>query len=104
MNQEKENLDQVNEILESESIEMQDAKHLQIDELKTENGVLKRPDLDKPYPVRNFFKEIKRISWPTKAKNHRYLLWMFLFISFLIAFFALVSLGATEIIKIMGAN
>ena len=104
MNQEKENLDQINKASESESIEMQDVKHLGIDDLETENNIFKKPDLEKPYPVRNFFKEIKRISWPTKAKNHRYLLWRFLFISFLIAFFALVSLGATEIIKIMGAN
>lgn len=104
MNQEKENLDQISKASESESIEMQDVKHLGIDDLETENNIFKKPDLEKPYPVRNFFKEIKRISWPTKAKNHRYLLWMFLFISFLIAFFALVSLGATEIIKIMGAN
>lgn len=82
-----------------ETIEMEAAKHLDV-----QPSNVSAPDLEKPYAVRNFFKEVKRISWPTKAKNHRYLLWMFLFITFLIAFFALVSLGATEIIKTIGAN
>lgn len=62
------------------------------------------PDLNKPYVLRNFFKEIRRISWPNKAKNYRYLFWMLFFVVFLIAFFALISLGATEIIKLIGAN
>lgn len=83
----------------AETIEMEAAKHLDV-----QPSNVSAPDLEKPYAVRNFFKEVKRISWPTKAKNHRYLLWMFLFITFLIAFFALVSLGATEIIKTIGAN
>lgn len=64
----------------------------------------KTPNLDKPYPVRNFIKEIKRVSWPTKKKNYVYFLLIFLLIIFLIIFFALVSLGATEIIKNIGAN
>lgn len=100
MNQEQEEK-QVEEVINEsvETIEMEAAKHLDVQPNNVSN-----PDLEKPYAVRNFFKEVKRISWPTKAKNHRYLLWMFLFITFLIAFFALVSLGATEIIKTIGAN
>lgn len=100
MNQEQEEK-QVEEVINEsvETIEMEAAKHLDVQPSNVSN-----PDLEKPYAVRNFFKEVKRISWPTKAKNHRYLLWMFLFITFLIAFFALVSLGATEIIKTIGAN
>ena len=100
MNQEQEEK-QVEEVINEsvETIEMEAAKHLDVQPSNVLN-----PDLEKSYAVRNFFKEVKRISWPTKAKNHRYLLWMFLFITFLIAFFALVSLGATEIIKTIGAN
>lgn len=100
MNQEQEEKE-VEEVMNEsvETIEMEAAKHLDV-----QPSNVSTPDLEKPYAVRNFFKEVKRISWPTKAKNHRYLLWMFLFITFLIAFFALVSLGATEIIKTIGAN
>ncbi len=59
---------------------------------------------EKAYPIRNFVKEIKRVSWPTSKKNYKYFFWIFVFIIFLIAFFALISWGATELIKAMGAN
>lgn len=65
---------------------------------------IKTPNLEKPYAIRNFVKEIKRVTWPTKKKNYRYFLLIFVFIIFLIGFFALVSLGANEIIKNIGAN
>lgn len=74
------------------------------EENKNEQTKVKTPNLEKPYVVRNFVKEIKRISWPTKKKNYRYFMWTFVFIIFLIAFFAVVSLGATEIIKSIGAK
>ncbi|MBR3347837.1 MAG: preprotein translocase subunit SecE [Mycoplasmataceae bacterium] len=62
------------------------------------------PDKSKPYPVRNFFKELKRVTWPTKKSNYKYFLWVFVFVVFLVLLFALVSWGATELIKLMGAN
>lgn len=64
----------------------------------------KKPNLEKPYPVRNFVKEIKRVSWPTKKKNNIYFIYVLLLIVFLVIFFALVSLGATQIIKSIGAK
>lgn len=64
----------------------------------------KAPDLEKPYVIRNFLKEIRRITWPVKKKNYNYFFFTFVFIVFLIAFFALVSSGTTEIIKLIGAN
>lgn len=64
----------------------------------------KHPDVEKPYVTRNFFKELKRVSWPTKKKNHIYFLWTLLFIIVLVALFALVSFGALEIIKLIGAK
>ena len=77
---------------------------LKIEQVNLDSVPIKRPDLEKPYVIRNFFKEIRRVSWPTKGKHFRYLFWMFLFLIFLIAFFALVSLGAIEILKMMGAR
>ncbi len=59
---------------------------------------------EKPHPVRNFFKELKRVTWPTEKKNYKYFFWVFVFIIFLIAFFALISWGATELWKAIGAN
>lgn len=62
------------------------------------------PNKSKPYPVRNFFKELKRVTWPTKKSNYKYFLWVFVFVIFLVLLFALISWGATELIKLMGAN
>ena len=62
------------------------------------------PNKEKPYTVRNFFKELKRVSWPVKKENYKYFFWIFVFIIFLILFFALISWGATELIKWIGAN
>lgn len=61
-------------------------------------------DQSKPYAIRNFNKEIKRISWPTSKKKYKYFFLIFVFIIFLIAIFALISWGATELVKWMGAN
>ena len=58
---------------------------------------------EKAYPIRNFFKELKRVSWPTGKKNYKYFFLIFVFIIFLIAFFALISWGAQELIKSIGA-
>lgn len=68
------------------------------------NNFEKTPNKEKGYPVRNFFKELKRVSWPTNKKNYKYFFWIFVFIIFLIAFFALISWGAKEILESIGAN
>ena len=59
---------------------------------------------DKNQVFTNFFKELKRVTWPTKKSNYKYFLWVFVFVVFLVLLFALVSWGATELIKLMGAN
>lgn len=71
---------------------------------KTKNDIHKSPNKEKPYAVRNFFKELKRVTWPTSKKNYKYFFLIFVFIIFLIILFALISFGATELIKWMGAN
>lgn len=62
------------------------------------------PNKEKPYPIRNFFKELKRVIWPTSKKNYKYFFWIFVFIISLVVFFAFVSWGATELIKLIGAK
>ena len=73
-------------------------------EKNTEVGPNVGPNKEKAYPVRNFFKELKRVNWPTTKKNYKYFFLIFVFIIFLVAFFALVSWGATELVKLMGAK
>lgn len=73
-------------------------------EKEKNDDVEKKPNQSKAYPVRNFFKELKRVSWPTSKKNYKYFFWVFVFIIFLVVFFALISWGANEIIKLIGAN
>lgn len=65
---------------------------------------LKIPNKEKAYPVRNFFKELKRVSWSPKKNNYKYFFWVFVFIIVLIILFAAVSWVASEIIKLIGAN
>lgn len=62
------------------------------------------PNKEKPYPVRNFFKELKRVIWPTSKKNYKYFFWIFMFIISLVVFFALISWGAAELVKLIGAK
>lgn len=58
----------------------------------------------KPYVLKNFEKELKRTKWPIQKKHHNSFIYIFVFIIMLTAFFAIVSLGATELIKAIGAN
>ncbi len=58
----------------------------------------------KPYVMRNFIKELKRVRWPTDKQHNKNFLYIFIFIILLTGFFALVSLGATELIKLIGAK
>ncbi|MGL6125049.1 MAG: preprotein translocase subunit SecE [Metamycoplasmataceae bacterium] len=58
----------------------------------------------KPYVMRNFYKELKRVKWPTEKKHNMSFLYIFIFILFLTGFFALISLGVTELIELMGAK
>lgn len=58
----------------------------------------------KPYVMRNFNKELKRVKWPTERKHNKNFFYIFIFILFLTGFFALISLGATELIELMGAK
>lgn len=69
-----------------------------------DNQIEKSPNKEKPYVIRNFFKELKRISWPTGKKKYKYFFFIFVFIIFLIGLFALISWGATELIKLIGAK
>ncbi|MBD5423053.1 MAG: preprotein translocase subunit SecE [Mycoplasma sp.] len=62
------------------------------------------PDKEKAYPVRNFFKELKRVSWPTSKKNYKYFFLVFVFIIFLVIFFALISWCVSELWKWMGVS
>lgn len=62
------------------------------------------PDTNKPYATRNFVKEIKRISWPTKKKHYRYFFITLIFLVCLVAFFALVTFGAKEILDWIGVK
>ena len=71
---------------------------------KSQNQKINKPDVSKPYVFRNFFKEMKRVSWPTKKKNWVYFLLTFLFIIVLVIFFALISFGASKIIELIGAK
>ncbi|MGL4252351.1 MAG: preprotein translocase subunit SecE [Metamycoplasmataceae bacterium] len=59
---------------------------------------------EKPYVIRNFKKELKRVRWPLEKKHNKSFFYIFLFIIFLTGFFALISLGATELIELMGAK
>ncbi|MGL5617552.1 MAG: preprotein translocase subunit SecE [Metamycoplasmataceae bacterium] len=59
---------------------------------------------EKPYVIRNFKKELKRVKWPLEKKHNKNFFYIFLFIIFLTGFFALISLGATELIELMGAK
>ncbi|MGL5204954.1 MAG: preprotein translocase subunit SecE [Metamycoplasmataceae bacterium] len=68
--------------------------------LNVDNVALK----EKPYVIRNFKKELKRVKWPVEKKHNKSFFYIFLFIIFLTGFFALVSLGATELIELMGAK
>lgn len=68
------------------------------------NAEAEGPNKEKPYPIRNFFKELKRVIWPTSKKNYKYFFWIFMFIISLVVFFALISWGATELVKLIGAN
>ncbi len=58
----------------------------------------------KPHVMKNFEKELKRTKWPTDKKNNKNFFLIFVFILILTGFFALISLGATEIIKLIGAK
>lgn len=68
------------------------------------NAEAEGPNKEKPYPIRNFFKELKRVIWPTSKKNYKYFFWIFMFIISLVVFFALISWGATELVKLIGAK
>lgn len=59
---------------------------------------------EKAYVSRNFIKEIKRIKWPLDLKKQKIFLWTFILIAVLIGFFALISFGADELIKVIGAK
>lgn len=69
-----------------------------------ETEVNESPFKEKPYPIRNFFKELKRVIWPTSKKNYKYFFWIFMFIISLVVFFALISWGAAELVKLIGAK
>ncbi len=75
---------------------------LETQEVKVEHE--STPNKEKAYPVRNFFKELKRVSWPTTKKHYKYFFWIFVFIIFLVGLFALISWGASELIEAMGAK
>lgn len=59
---------------------------------------------EKAYVTRNFVKEIKRIKWPLDSKKQKVFLWTFILIAVLIGFFALISFGADEFVKWIGAK
>ncbi len=61
-------------------------------------------EITKPYVMRNFKKELKRVRWPIQKKHNKNFLYIFVFVLVLTGFFALVSLGATQLIEIMGAK
>ncbi len=73
-----------------------------LDEEKVE--VEHQPNKNKAYPVRNFFKELKRIIWPTSKKNWKYFFLVFAFIIFLVIIFAVVSWCVNGIWNVIGAN
>ncbi len=58
----------------------------------------------KPYVIRNFKKELKRVRWPIDKHHNKNFLYIFIFIILLTGFFALVSLGATQLIELIGAK
>lgn len=59
---------------------------------------------NKPYVMRNFKKELKRVKWPTEKTQHKNFIYIFIFILFLTGFFALISFGATQLIELIGAK
>ncbi len=61
-------------------------------------------EITKPYVMRNFKKELKRVRWPIQKKHNKNFLSIFVFILVLTGFFALISFGATELIEIIGAK
>jgi len=62
------------------------------------------PKQMKPYVMKNFAKELKRVKWPVQKKHNKKFLQIFVFIIILTGLFALISLGATQIIELIGAE
>lgn len=60
--------------------------------------------ITKPYVMKNFEKELKRTKWPVQKKHNKNFGYIFIFIIVLTGFFALISLVATELMKLIGAN
>lgn len=76
----------------------------QIHEQENKKTKICAPDKSKAYPIRNFFKELKRITWPTTKKNWLYFFLVFVFIIFLVIVFAVVSWCTNQIWTVIGAN
>lgn len=73
----------------------------QINETTNDNNVATSM---KPYVIRNFKKELKRVKWPVEKNHNKNFLYIFIFIIFLTGFFALISFGATQLIELIGAK
>ncbi len=97
----EENKEYHEEIMKKEETINNDEKNH--DQEKKDN-VIHEPNKSKAYPIRNFLKEIKRITWPMSKKNWLYFFLVFVFIIFLVIIFAIVSWCTNQIWNMIGAN
>ena len=98
----EENKEYQENIVKKEETKNNDKEQI-LDQEKKESTI-HEPDKTKAYPIRNFVKELKRITWPTSKKNWLYFFLVFVFIIFLVIIFAAVSWCKSQIWTMIGAN